>query len=200
MMDAEQPGAPGMLSPSTCLGFGLTSIVFIKGMSLDYTSYSPVTSAWTNDPRSIRDSEGEEVLFLPARPPHLPWNPECGLLICEGLVMLDQDNVPIKDYPGAPRTLATSVGEGPGHLLQGLRSILGMTVKEWVKSWMSSNFMLILLQHKGPNARGRGLRRRKKAFTWDNCPNEPYGSLEMAPQSAHLAPEKTTQYDQYKGQ
>lgn len=143
MMDAEQPGAPGMLSQSICLGFELTRTVFAKGTSLDYTGYSPLTRDWTDDPRSIKDSEGQEVMFLPVRPPHLPHNPKCGYLMCEGLVMLDQDNIPIKEYPGAPRTLATSVEKAPGYLLQGLRSILGMTVEEWVHSRVVSSYMLI---------------------------------------------------------
>ena len=119
-----------MSSLSTSLGVLLTIIVFEEGMSSDYTSYSPVTCNWTDDPRSITDSEGQEVMFLPARPPHLPHNPECDFLMCEGLIMLDQDDKPVKAYPGAPRTLASDVIQSPGYLLQGLRSILGMTVEE----------------------------------------------------------------------
>ena len=126
-MDGEQPGAPRMLPQSTSLGVLLTIIAFLERMSSDYTSYSSVTCSWTDDPSSIKDSEGQEVLFLSARPPHLPHNPECGHLMCEGLIMLDQDNKPIKAYPGAPRTLAS---DAPAYLLQGLRSVLGMTVEE----------------------------------------------------------------------
>ena len=130
MLDAQQPGAPGMSPLSPSLQVQLTRIVWRRGMDTNCTSYSPMTRHWTEDPSSITDSKGQKVMFLPVRPPHLPHNPKCGYLMCEGLVMLDQDNGPIKAYPGAPRTLSTDIAHSPGYLLQGLRSILGMTVEE----------------------------------------------------------------------
>ena len=97
-------------------------------MSENITSYSPVTRSWTEDPHSIKDSKGREVMYLTARPQDLPHNPKCGYLMCERLVMLDHNNRPIKAYPGAPRTLAADTVEPRAFLLEGLRRVLGMTI------------------------------------------------------------------------
>ena len=103
-------------------------IVFSKGMSTNYTSYSPLTLDWTEDPHSIKDSKGRELMFMPARPQDLTHNPICGHLMCEGLVMLDHNNRPIKAYPGAPRTLAVGTIEPQAFFLEGLRRVFGMTI------------------------------------------------------------------------
>lgn len=103
-------------------------IVWQEGMSENITSYSPLIRDWTEDPHSIKDSKGRELMFMAARPQDLTHNPECGYLMCEGLVMLDHNNRPIKAYPGAPRTLAVDSTEPRAFLLEGLRRVLGMTL------------------------------------------------------------------------
>ena len=102
-------------------------VVWHEGMSENITSYSPLVRDWTEDPHSIKDSKGRELMFMAARPQDLTHNPECGYLMCEGLVMLDHNNRPIKAYPGAPRTLAADTIEPQAFLLEGLRRVLGMT-------------------------------------------------------------------------
>ena len=97
------------------------------GMSNNYTSYSPFTCDWTADPASVRDSKGRQVHFLPTRPTDLPSDPKCGYLMCEGLVMLDQNDRVIKAYPGAPRTLSTAL---PGWMIESLKRVFGMTYPE----------------------------------------------------------------------
>ena len=126
-MDAQQPGAPGKSLQSATLNLGLMSAVFPEGMSVDYTSYSPVTRDWTSDPASVTDSKGRQVHFLPTCPADLQYDPTCGYLKCEGLVMLDHNDRPIKAYPGVPRTLCT---ETPGWLLESLRRVFGMSYPE----------------------------------------------------------------------
>lgn len=96
-------------------------------MTLNYTSYSPITQGWTDDLSSMKDSKGRDTLWLPSPPPDYVHMPKCGYLMFEGLVMLDDNNRPIKDFPGAPLTLETKV---PGHLLEGLRRYFGMTHSE----------------------------------------------------------------------
>ena len=95
-------------------------------MSLDYTSYSPITSNWTQDPSSIIDSKGRQVALM-SRPADWTHNPKTSYLEYEGLVMLDHNNQPVKDYPGAPLTLST---KAPPHLLLGLQRCFGMITEE----------------------------------------------------------------------
>ena len=126
-MDAQQPGAPGRSLKSTPLALGLIRVVFQRGRSDNCTSYSPVTRDWTADPRSVRDSKGRQVHLLRSRPADFPQDSDCGYLMCEGLVMLDHNNRPVKEYPGAPRTLSTEI---PGWLSESLRRVFGMTYPE----------------------------------------------------------------------
>ena len=97
-------------------------------MSLNYTSYSPRLQDWTEDPRSIRDSKGRQVCLMQRPPADYKRGPKCEkYLMCSGLVMLNDNNRPIKDYPGAPLTLSN---DSPPYILEGLRRCCGMTVFE----------------------------------------------------------------------
>ncbi|CAD6591572.1 MAG: hypothetical protein ASARMPREDX12_005259 [Alectoria sarmentosa] len=111
VLAAQQPGAP----------------VWRKEMGLNYTSYSPLTQGWIDASDAVRDSKGRQVLSMPARPADLKHNPKCDYLIFEGLVMLDQNNRPIKDYPGVPLTLSKDISDT---LIAALRKCLGMTVSD----------------------------------------------------------------------
>ena len=94
---------------------------------MDYTSYSPLTRDWTPDPHSIKDRKGRKVMML-SRPP-LDWasNLKTSPLMFEGLIILDINNMPIRDFPGAPLTLKSTEEEW---YLEGLRRCFGMTVHE----------------------------------------------------------------------
>lgn len=96
-------------------------------MSTDYTSYSPITAGWTEDPSSMKDEDGGDTLWLPTRPAGRKHNPDCGYLTYDGRVLLDENNRAIKSYPGAPLTLHSKV---PGYFLCGLRRYFGMTHSE----------------------------------------------------------------------
>lgn len=96
-------------------------------MSLDYTSYSPLTSGWTNDPATIRDHRGRQVCLMDQPPKDWHHNPEIPYLMFEDKVVLDVNNRPIKDYKGAPLTISI---EAEGWLLEGLYRTLGMTISE----------------------------------------------------------------------
>lgn len=105
----------------------LTGVVLQEEMGLDITSYSPLTQSWTDDPRTVIDRKGRQVLLLPAPPKDWVHNPKCEYLIRDGLVMLGQDNMPIKRYDGAPLTISS---RPPPWLMEGLRRVLGMTYEE----------------------------------------------------------------------
>ena len=104
------------------------SVVWRSPMSLNYTSYSPKLQDWTEDPRSIRDSKGRQVCLMRRPPADYKRGPKCEkYLMCSGLVMLNDNNRPIKDYPGVPLTLSN---DSPPYVLEGLRRCCGMTVFE----------------------------------------------------------------------
>lgn len=127
LLDAQQPGAPGESPRPTCLRLELMRIVWERGMSLNYTSYSPVTQDWTSDPASIRDLKGRQVCLMRSPPADWTHNPKTEFLTHEGLFILDENNRPIKDFPGAPLALSN---KAPAHLLEGLRRTFGMTIPE----------------------------------------------------------------------
>ena len=105
-------------------------IAFHKGMPLDITSYCPITRDWTEDPHTMRDSKGRQALLIPQRPADWKHNPKHGHLMYEGLVLLDQNDRPIEDHPGAPLTMGSSSSDLPGYLILGLQRYFGMTYSE----------------------------------------------------------------------
>lgn len=127
MRAAQQPGAPGRLLKPRRLTRELMRIVFREGMSTDYTSYSPMTQSWTEDLKSVRDYMGRQVLLLPERPVDLEHNPKAPYIMLRGLVMLNTNNRPVKDYPGAPQVMSTHERD---IVVEGLRRVCGMTVSE----------------------------------------------------------------------
>lgn len=96
-------------------------------MSSDDTSYSPLTSGWSDDPATIRDHRGRQVGLMDQPPEGWYHNPEVPYLMSEDKVVMDVNNRPIKDYKGAPLVIST---EAEGWLLEGLYRTLGMTTSE----------------------------------------------------------------------
>ena len=131
LKDAQQPGAPVPPSKSrqsTDLGSELIISVFQQGIPPNYTSYSPLTQGWNDDNlRSMRDSHGRHAFLMPNPPPDWQHNPNSGYMMYNGLVMLDQNNRPVKDYPGAPLTLSY---DAKASLVEGLRRYFGMTYSD----------------------------------------------------------------------
>ena len=131
LKDAQQPGAPVPPSESrhsTDLGSKLMILVFQQGIPPNYTSYSPITQGWNDDNlRSMRDSQGRHAFLMPDPPPDWQHNPYSGYMMYNGLVMLDQNNRPVKDYPGAPLTVSY---DAKASLIEGLRRYFGMTYSD----------------------------------------------------------------------
>ena len=78
-------------------------------------------ASWGN----ILDHAGNEVMYAVEKPvTNDPILPEPGqYMIYNGLIMLDPDDHPIRDYPGAPRTLSSKVEAGR---IEALRRVFGM--------------------------------------------------------------------------
>ena len=131
LRDAQQPGAPAPPSESrqsTEFKSELTILAFPPGIPPNYTSYSPITQGWNDDNLwSMRDSRGRHAFLMPAPPTDWQHNPHSGYLTYNGLVMLDQNNRPVKDYPGAPLTLSY---DATASLIEGLRRYFGMTYSD----------------------------------------------------------------------
>ena len=96
-------------------------------MPLDYTSYSPFISDWTDDLATILDDRGRQVCLMDHPPKDWEHNPKRPYLMFEGKFVLDVNNRPIKDYKEAP--LSISIEARPS-LLEGLYRTLGMTKSE----------------------------------------------------------------------
>ena len=96
-------------------------------MGTNYTSYSPLTQGWSDDPTSVLDAMGRHVFSMKKRPADWVHNPKYGPLIYSGLIMLDHNDVPVRDIPGVPLTLET---QAPPWLLEGLRRSSQMTYAE----------------------------------------------------------------------
>ncbi|KAL9066474.1 MAG: hypothetical protein Q9161_007537 [Pseudevernia consocians] len=101
--------------------------IWTEDMGTDYTSFSPLTQGWTNDLMSVIDFKGRHIFSMEARPADLMGKPVYGNLLYNGLVMLDQENDPVRDIPGIPHTLDASA---PGWLLEGLRRCTSMEVPD----------------------------------------------------------------------
>ena len=123
LMGTQKPGALGKLLQRPHLARKLIRIVWRKEMGTNYTNYSPIASKWTEDLASSLDNEGRQVCFM-TKPPDVEHNPKCEYLTHDGLVLLDQNNDPVKYYPGALRTLDNNC---PGYLSEGLHRVFGMT-------------------------------------------------------------------------
>ena len=122
---AQQPGAPRKLSEPQSLGNELTDVVWTEAMGTNCTSFSPLTQSWNEDPNSIIDSKGRQVIWMKKPPADWIRNLKYGPLIHKGLIMLDQKDKPVRDIPGLPMTLST---KAPAYLLAGLERCLGLTI------------------------------------------------------------------------
>ncbi|KAK0512895.1 hypothetical protein JMJ35_004912 [Cladonia borealis] len=87
---------------------------------------------WNVDDRStwgnIRDSKGNQVLFLVEKPVRENEPESSGYMMYNGLVMLDPDDNPVKDFPGIPRCFSSKV---EGGRIEALRRICGMTIPDF---------------------------------------------------------------------
>ena len=87
---------------------------------------------WNFDDRStwgnIQDSKGNEVLFLLEKPVREDEPESSGYMMHNGLIMLDPDDNPVKDWPGIPRCFSSKV---EGGRIEALRRIYGMTIPDF---------------------------------------------------------------------
>ena len=87
---------------------------------------------WNVDDRStwgnIQDSIGNQVLFLLEKPVRGNEPESSGYMMHNGLVMLDPDDNPVKDWPGIPRCFSSKV---EGGRIEALRRICGMTIPDF---------------------------------------------------------------------
>lgn len=81
-------------------------------------------STWGN----IQDSEGNEVLFLLEKPARSKEPESVGYMMHNGLIMLDPDDNPVKDWPGIPRCFSSRI---EGGRIESLRRICGMTIPDF---------------------------------------------------------------------
>ena len=102
-------------------------LVWTKEMGTDYTSFSPLTQDWTEDPKTVVDSKGRQVLFMNTYPKGWDNRPKYGRLIIDGKIILDHRSKPVRDIPGLPLTLSS---DPPGWLLEGLRRCTKIGIEE----------------------------------------------------------------------
>ena len=81
-------------------------------------------STWGN----IQDSDGNEVLFLLDKPIRGKEPESSGYMMYNGLIMLDPDDNPVKDWPGIPRCFSSKI---EGGRIEALRRICGMTIPDF---------------------------------------------------------------------
>ena len=81
-------------------------------------------SSWGN----IRDSEGNQVLYLLDKPVRSREPESSGYMMHNGLIMLDPDDNPVKDWPGIPRCFSSKI---EGGRIESLRRICGMTIPDF---------------------------------------------------------------------
>lgn len=92
---------------------------------------------------TVRDLKGRPVLLMDNQPDDWEEHRNGKFLIVDGLVLLDQDHHPIKDYPGVPLTVCSQPHPG---FVEGLRRTYGMTHYEYVPFNIASNHILIKSQ------------------------------------------------------
>ena len=81
-------------------------------------------STWGN----IQDSEGNQVLYLLEKPIRSKEPESSGYMMHNGLVMLDPDDNPVKNWPGIPRCFSSKI---EGGRVESLRRICGMTIPDF---------------------------------------------------------------------
>ena len=96
-------------------------------LGTDRISFSPLIQGWTENPDTVRDSQGRRVFEMEHPPRGWDKHRQYGHLTYNGLIMLDYENRPVRDIPGLPLTLAR---ENEGWLLEGLRRCTHIEVKE----------------------------------------------------------------------
>ena len=77
---------------------------------------------------NIQDSQGNEVLFLLEKPIRGTEPESSGYMMHNGLIMLDPDDNPVRDWPGVPRCFSSKV---EGGRIESLRRICGMTIPDF---------------------------------------------------------------------
>lgn len=105
----------------------LTRVAWTPDMGVNYTSFSPVTQGWNSDPSSVVDSQGRQIFSITTPPENWTILPPYGPLMHRGCVLLDHKSQPVRDIPGLPLTLSTSV---EGWFLGGLRRCIQLEMRE----------------------------------------------------------------------
>ena len=80
--------------------------------NLDETSYEPEQQSWGPERahwQNIINSEGVKVMFAIDKPKSLRPPQEPNVWVHNGLVLLDNKNHPVKDWPGLNKTLSTEI-------------------------------------------------------------------------------------------
>ena len=96
-------------------------------LGVDRTSFSKLTRGWTEEPWSVVDAKGRQVLLMKKPPADFKTKVTYDLLELDGYILLDSDNNPVRDIPGLPLTLETNLKPW---FITGLRRSLKMEVKE----------------------------------------------------------------------
>ena len=105
----------------------LMEAVWTPNMGVDCTSFSYLTQGWTENPRSVFDAKGRQVLLMNQRPADFNIKVTYDLLKLNGCILLNSDNNPVRDVPGLPLTLETKL---EGWFITGLRRSLRIEMKE----------------------------------------------------------------------
>lgn len=111
---------------------------------LNVTSYCPAQQSWTSDKATVTDSKGRQVLFMIDAPDDFIRNPQVGPMIHKGLIMLDNDEHAVRDFPNVPRCFSNYI---EGWHLEGIRRCTGMIITEQVdpQSWTCKRLLTVLL-------------------------------------------------------
>ncbi len=94
---------------------------------LNITSYCPAQQNWTPDKATVIDSKGRQILFMVDAPNDFVHNPKVGPMIHSGLIMLDNDDHPVRDFPNVPRCFSTAL---EGWYLESIRRCTEMIITE----------------------------------------------------------------------
>lgn len=94
---------------------------------LNITSFCFSQQHWTEDKSSVLNEQGREVLYMLGPPDDWYHNPKVAPMRVGGMIMLDHDDCPVRDFEGVPKVLSTHIEPWR---LEGLRRCTGMTLAE----------------------------------------------------------------------
>lgn len=94
---------------------------------LNITSYCAAQRHWTDDKSTILDERGRQIMHWLDPPDDWVANPKVGRMMFKGMVMIDKDDIPVREFRNVPNTLSTHI---EAFRLEGLRRCTGMTLEE----------------------------------------------------------------------